>query len=75
LLFYLSVVTFLPILCFCDSLILDDHFLCLSLVLGHSLMLHLILNSKFKLCAFGVANVLTKGDIEKPSGLCLGLFM
>jgi hypothetical protein len=43
--------------------------------LGHSIVLHLILNLKFKLCAFGVVNVLIKGEIEKPSSLCLGLFV
>jgi hypothetical protein len=47
----------------------------LSLVLGHSLVLHLILDPKFKLCAFGVVNVVIKGEIEKPSGLCFGLFV
>jgi hypothetical protein len=45
------------------------------LILGHSLVLHLILNPKFKLCAFRVVNVLIKGEIEKPSGLCLSLFV
>jgi hypothetical protein len=49
--------------------------LSLSLVLGHSLMLHLILNPKFKLCEFRVVNVLIEGEIEKLSGLCLGLFV
>jgi hypothetical protein len=33
------------------------------------------LNPKFKLCAFGVVNVLIKGEIEKSSGLCIGLFV
>jgi hypothetical protein len=50
-------------------------FLANSWVLGHSRVLHLILNLKFKLCAFGVVNVLIKGDIEKLSDLCLGLFV
>jgi hypothetical protein len=50
-------------------------FLSLSLVLVHSLVLRLILDPKFKLCAFGVVNVLIKREIEKPSGLCLGLFV
>jgi hypothetical protein len=35
----------------------------------------LVLNSKFKLCALGVVNVLIKGEIEKPSSLCLGLYV
>jgi hypothetical protein len=47
----------------------------LSLVLGPSLVLHLILDLKFKLCAFGVVNVLIKGEIKKPSGLYLYLFV
>jgi hypothetical protein len=47
----------------------------LSLVFGHLVVLHLILNMKFKLCAFGVVNVLIMGEIEKPSDLCLSLFM
>jgi hypothetical protein len=46
-----------------------------ELVFGHLVVLHLNLNSKFKLCAFGVVNVLIKGEIEKPSSLCLGLFV
>jgi hypothetical protein len=50
-------------------------FLSLSLILGHSLVLHLILNPKFKFCAFRVVNVLIKGEIEKPSDLCLSLFV
>jgi hypothetical protein len=50
-------------------------FFSLSLILGHSLVLHLILNKKFKLCAFGVVDVLIKGQIEKPSGLYLGLYV
>jgi hypothetical protein len=33
------------------------------------------LNPKFKFCAFGVVNVLFKGEIEKPSGIFLGLFV
>jgi hypothetical protein len=55
--------------------LLDDPFLSFSLVLVHSLMLHLILNLKFKLCAFGVVGVLIKGEIEKPSALCIDLFV
>jgi hypothetical protein len=38
-------------------------------------VLHLILNPKFKLCAFGVVNVLIKGEIKKPSVLCVGVFV
>jgi hypothetical protein len=47
----------------------------LSLVFGDLVVLQLILNLKFKLCAFGVVNVLIKGKIEKPSGSWLGLFV
>jgi hypothetical protein len=49
--------------------------LILSLVCGHLVVLQLVLNSKFKLCALGVINVLIKREIEKPSGLCLGLYV
>jgi hypothetical protein len=33
------------------------------------------LDLKFKVSALGVVNVLIKGEIEKPSGLCLGLYV
>jgi hypothetical protein len=45
------------------------------MILGHSIVLHLILNPKFKLCELGVVIVFIKGEIKKPSGLCLGLFV
>jgi hypothetical protein len=64
LLFHLSFAAFLPILEFCGFLLLDYLFLSLSFFC-HSLVLHLILNPKFKLCIFGVANVLIKEEIEK----------
>jgi hypothetical protein len=70
----LSFAAFLLILGFCGFLFVND-LLSFSLVLGHSIVLHLILNPKFKLCAFGVVNVLIKVEIEKPSGLCLGIFV
>jgi hypothetical protein len=35
-------------------------------------VLHGVMDSNFKLCAF-VVNGLIKGEIEKPSGQCLGL--
>jgi hypothetical protein len=72
---HLSFAAFLPILGCCSFLLLDDLFSSFSLVLGHSFVLHLILNPKFNLCAIGVVNLLIKGEIEKPSGLCLGLFV
>jgi hypothetical protein len=34
-----------------------------------------VLDSKFKLCAFCVVNVIIKGEIEKPSGQYLGLIV
>jgi hypothetical protein len=42
--------------------------------LGLLAVLHEILNSNFKLCAFAV-NVLIKGEIEKPSGQFHGLIV
>jgi hypothetical protein len=75
LLFHLLFAAFLPNFEFCYSLILDDHFLSLSLVYGHLVVLQLVLNSKFKLCALRLVNVFIKGEIEKPSGLCLGLYV
>jgi hypothetical protein len=44
-------------------------FLSLFLVLGNLVVLNLILDLKFKLCAFEVVNVPIKGEIEKPSDL------
>jgi hypothetical protein len=46
-------------------------FLCF---LGLLVMLHGVLDSNFKLCAF-VINGLIKREIEKPSGQFLGLIM
>jgi hypothetical protein len=42
--------------------------------LGLLAMLHGVLDSNFKLCAF-VINGLIKGEIEKPSGEFLGLIV
>jgi hypothetical protein len=42
--------------------------------LGFLAVLHGILDSKFKFYAF-VVNGLIKGEIEKPSGQCLGLIV
>jgi hypothetical protein len=47
-------------------------FLSFSRLFGLPAVLHGVLDSNFKLCAF-VVNRLIKGDIEKPSGQCLGL--
>jgi hypothetical protein len=49
-------------------------FLSFSLTFGHLAMLHGVLDSIFKLCAF-VVNGLIKGKIEKPSGQFLGLIV
>jgi hypothetical protein len=49
-------------------------FLSFSLAFGHLAVLHGVLDSRFKLCAF-VVNVLIKGEIEKSSGQFLGLIM
>jgi hypothetical protein len=45
-----------------------------SLAFGLLAMLHVVLDSNFKLCAF-VVNGLIKGEIEKPSGQFLGLIV
>jgi hypothetical protein len=45
-----------------------------SLVFGHLAVLHGVLDSNFKLCAF-IVNGLIKGEIEKPSGQFLGLIV
>jgi hypothetical protein len=42
--------------------------------LGLLVVLHGVLDSDFKLCAF-VINGLIKGEIEKPSGQFLGLIV
>jgi hypothetical protein len=45
-----------------------------SLAFGHLVVLHGVLDSKFKLCAF-VVNGLTKEEIEKPSSQFLDLIV
>jgi hypothetical protein len=47
-------------------------FLSFSWLFGLLAVLHGVLDSNFKLCIF-VVNGLIKGEIEKPSGQCLGL--
>jgi hypothetical protein len=49
-------------------------FLSFSLVFGHLVVLHGVLDSRFKLYAF-VVNGLIKGEIEKPSGQFIGLIV
>jgi hypothetical protein len=62
------------LLTFAVFLLLDDLlelFFCFLVLLA---VLHGVLNSNFKLCAF-VVNGLIKGEIEKPSGQFLGLIV
>ncbi len=54
-------------------LLLDD-LIELFLVFCLLVVLHGVLDSNFKLCAF-VVNGLIKGEIEKPSGQYLGLIV
>jgi hypothetical protein len=49
-------------------------FLSFSLAFGLLVVLHGVLDSNFKLCAF-VVNGLIKEEIEKPSGQFLGLIV
>ncbi len=49
-------------------------FLSFLLAFGLLAVLHGVLDSNFKLCAF-VVNGLIKGEIEKPSGPLLGLIV
>jgi hypothetical protein len=49
-------------------------FLSFSYLFGSSSVLHGVLDSNFKLCAF-VINGLIKGEIEKPSSQFLGLIV
>jgi hypothetical protein len=48
-------------------------FLSFSLAFCLLVVLHVILNSKFKLCAFVLSMLLIKGGIEKSNGQYLGL--
>jgi hypothetical protein len=43
-------------------------FLSFSLAFGLLVMLHVVLDSKFKLCAFVLSMYSSRGEIEKPSG-------
>jgi hypothetical protein len=61
------------LLAFAVFLLLDD-LLELFLVFCLLVVLHGILDSNFKLCAF-VVNGLIKGEIEKPSGQFLSLIV
>jgi hypothetical protein len=43
-------------------------FLSFSLAFGLLVMLHVVLDSKFKLCAFVLSMYSSREEIEKPSG-------
>jgi hypothetical protein len=62
------------LLAFAVFLLLDDLIKLFFGFLGLLAMLHGVLDSNFKLCAF-VVNRLIKGEIEKPSGQFLGLIV
>jgi hypothetical protein len=62
------------LLAFTVFLLLDDLPELFLGFLGLLPMLHGVLDSNFKLCAF-VINGLIKGEIEKPSGSFLGLIV
>ncbi len=62
------------LLAFAVFLLLDDLLKLFFGFLGLLTVLHGILDSNFKLCAF-VVNGLIKGEIEKPSGQFLGLIV
>jgi hypothetical protein len=62
------------LLSFAVFLLLDDLLELFFDFLGLLAVLHEILDSNFKLCAF-VVNGLIKGEIEKPSDQFLGLIM
>jgi hypothetical protein len=49
-------------------------FLSFSLAFGHLVVLHGVLDLRFKLCSF-VVNRLINGEIEKPGGQFLGLIV
>jgi hypothetical protein len=61
------------VLAFAVFLLLDD-LLELFWLFGLPAMLHGVLDSNFKLCAF-LVNGLIKGEIEKPSGQFLSLIV
>jgi hypothetical protein len=62
------------LLAFAVFLLLNDLLEPFLIFLGLLAVLHVILDSNFKLCAF-VINGLIKGDIKKPSGQFLGLIV
>jgi hypothetical protein len=62
------------LLAFVIFLLLDDPLELFFAFLGLLAVLHGVLDSNFKLCAF-VVNRLIKGEFEKPSGQILGLIV
>ncbi len=62
------------LLAFAVFLLLDDLLDLFLTFLGLLAVLHGVLDSNFKLCAF-IVNGLIKGEIEKPSGPLLGLIV
>jgi hypothetical protein len=62
------------LLAFVIFLLLDDHLELFFCFFGLLAVLHGVLDSNFKLCAF-VVNGLIKGEIEKPSGSFLSLIV
>jgi hypothetical protein len=62
------------LLAFVVFLLLDDFLELFLAFLGLLTVLHGVLDSNFKICAF-VVNELIKGEIEKPSGQLHGLIV
>jgi hypothetical protein len=70
----LALPLFVPVLAFVNFSLLDDLLKLFFGFLGLLATLHGVLDSNFKLCTF-VVNGLIKGEIEKPSGLFLGVIV
>jgi hypothetical protein len=62
------------LLAFAVFLLLDDLLKLFFIFLGLLVVLHGVLDLNFKLCDF-IVNGLIKGEIEKPSGQFVGLFV
>jgi hypothetical protein len=72
--FYLALPLFVSFVGFCDFSSSRWPSWAFLVFLGLLAVLHGILDSNFKLCAF-VINGLIKGEIEKPSGQFIGLIV
>jgi hypothetical protein len=70
----LGFAAFVPFVGFCGFPSFRRPSLAFPGFLGFLAMLHGVMDSNFKLCAF-VVNGLNKGEIEKPSGQFLGLIV